>query len=42
MLRLIGKPFTLNIGKARRELGYVPRVSWKQGIRLDTVFYIGI
>jgi nucleoside-diphosphate-sugar epimerase len=32
MLRLIGKPFTLNIGKARRELGYAPRVSWKQGI----------
>jgi nucleoside-diphosphate-sugar epimerase len=32
MLRLIGKPFTVNIGKARRELGYVPRVSWKQGI----------
>jgi len=32
MLRMIGKPFTLNIGKARRELGYAPRVSWKQGI----------
>ncbi|HEX8896399.1 MAG TPA: NAD-dependent epimerase/dehydratase family protein [Terriglobales bacterium] len=32
MLRLIGKPFTLNISKARRELGYDPRVSWKQGI----------
>ena len=32
MLRLIGKPFTLNISKARRELGYAPRVSWKQGI----------
>ena len=32
MLRLIGKPFTLNDGKARRELGYVPRVTWKQGI----------
>ena len=31
-LRLIGKPFTVNIGKARRELGYAPRVSWKQGI----------
>ncbi len=31
MLRLIGKPFTLNIGKARRELGHAPRVSWKQG-----------
>jgi len=32
MLRLIGKPFTVNIGKARRELGYSPRISWKQGI----------
>lgn len=32
MLRLIGKPFTLNISKARRELGYAPRMSWKQGI----------
>ena len=32
MLRLIGKPFTVNISKARRELGYVPRVNWKQGI----------
>jgi nucleoside-diphosphate-sugar epimerase len=32
MLRMIGKPFTVNIGKAQRELGYVPRVSWKQGI----------
>jgi len=32
MLRMIGKSFTLNIGKARRELGYAPRVSWKQGI----------
>jgi nucleoside-diphosphate-sugar epimerase len=32
MLCLIGKPFTLNISKARRELGYAPRVSWKQGI----------
>jgi len=32
MLRLIGKPFTVNISKARRELGYAPRVSWKQGI----------
>src|SRR5208282_2452718 len=32
MLRLIGKPFTVNINKARRELGYAPRVSWKQGI----------
>ena len=32
MLCLIGKPFTLNIGKAQRELGYAPRVSWRQGI----------
>jgi len=32
MLRMIGKSFTLDIGKARRELGYTPRVSWKQGI----------
>ena len=32
MLRLIGKPFTVNISKARRELGYAPRVSWKQGV----------
>ena len=32
MLRLIGKPSTLNIGKARRELGYAPHTSWKRGI----------
>ncbi|QYE34073.1 NAD-dependent epimerase/dehydratase family protein [Polymorphobacter sp. PAMC 29334] len=32
MLRLIGQPFTVRIDKARRDLGYVPRVSWKQGI----------
>jgi nucleoside-diphosphate-sugar epimerase len=32
MLRLIGKPFTVRIDKARRELGYAPRVSWKAGI----------
>ncbi len=32
MLGLIGKPFTLNIQKAERELGYVPQVTWKQGI----------
>ena len=32
MLGLIGKPFTVNTSKARRELGYAPRVSWKQGI----------
>ncbi len=36
MLRLIGKPFTVNIDKARRELGYVPHVSWKQGIQKMT------
>lgn len=32
MLRLIGKPFTLRIDKARNELGYKPIVSWEQGI----------
>jgi nucleoside-diphosphate-sugar epimerase len=32
MLRLIGQPFTVRIDKAKRDLGYVPRVSWKQGI----------
>jgi nucleoside-diphosphate-sugar epimerase len=32
MLRLIGQPFTVDIGKARRELGYTPQVSWAQGI----------
>jgi len=32
MLGLIGKPFTLNSQKAERELGYVPHVTWKQGI----------
>jgi nucleoside-diphosphate-sugar epimerase len=32
MLGLIGKPFTLNIKKAERELGYAPHVTWKQGI----------
>lgn len=32
MLRLIGKPFTLRIDKAKRELGYVPRVTWKEGL----------
>ncbi len=32
MLRLIGKPFTVRIDKARRELGYAPRMTWKQGI----------
>ena len=33
MLRLIGKPFTLDIGKAQRELGYRPIVSWEQGLK---------
>lgn len=37
MLRLIGKPFTININKARRELGYVPTVTWKEGIQEMTV-----
>jgi nucleoside-diphosphate-sugar epimerase len=32
MLRLIGKPFTVRIDKARRELGYTPRITWEQGI----------
>ena len=33
MLRLIGKPFTLDIGKAQRQLGYRPVVSWEQGLK---------
>ncbi|WP_428246470.1 NAD-dependent epimerase/dehydratase family protein [Ferrovibrio sp.] len=32
MLRLIGKPFTISIAKARTELGYQPRVSFAEGI----------
>jgi nucleoside-diphosphate-sugar epimerase len=32
MLQLLGKPFTLRIDKAKRELGYRPRVTWNQGI----------
>ncbi|WP_131196050.1 hypothetical protein [Lichenihabitans psoromatis] len=32
MLRIIGQPFTVRIDKAKRDLGYVPRVSWTQGI----------
>lgn len=32
MLRLIGQPFTLDITKAERELGYRPIVSWEQGL----------
>jgi nucleoside-diphosphate-sugar epimerase len=33
MLRMIGKPFTVNTDKAQRELGYTPRVSWRSGIQ---------
>jgi nucleoside-diphosphate-sugar epimerase len=32
MLRLIGLPFTVDIGKAQRELGYRPIVSWEEGV----------
>lgn len=32
MLRLIGQPFTTDISKAQRALGYHPVVSWEQGI----------
>lgn len=32
MLRLIGKPFTINIAKARAELGYRPRLRFADGI----------
>lgn len=32
MLRLIGQPFTLDISKAERELGYRPIVSWDNGL----------
>ena len=31
-LRLIGAPFTLDIGKAQRELGYRPVVTREQGL----------
>ncbi|MCW0234762.1 MAG: NAD-dependent epimerase/dehydratase family protein [Ferrovibrio sp.] len=34
MLRLIGKPFTISIAKARADLGYVPRVSFAEGIAI--------
>jgi nucleoside-diphosphate-sugar epimerase len=33
MLRLIGEPFTLDIGKARRELGYQPVISRELGLK---------
>jgi hypothetical protein len=33
MLRLIGEPFTLDIGKAQRELGYRPVMSREQGLK---------
>lgn len=32
MLRLIGKPFTISTVKAKRELGYAPRVTWEAGL----------
>lgn len=32
MLRLVGQPFTVDIGKAERELSYRPVVSWEQGL----------
>ena len=32
MLRMIGMPFTVNIARARRELGYQPIVTWQSGI----------
>ena len=31
-LRMIGQDFTLNISKARRELGYAPIIGWTEGI----------
>lgn len=41
MLRLIGKPFTINIAKARRELGYAPRVTWESGLAAMTSRHAG-
>lgn len=32
MLRMIGLPFTLDIGRARRELNYRPIITWREGI----------
>lgn len=33
MLRLIGKPFTIRIDKARAELGYTPRIDFASGLQ---------
>lgn len=33
MLRLIGKDFTIDITRARQELGYVPEISPAEGMR---------
>lgn len=33
-LRMIGKPFTVSIDKAKRELGYMPRVLHRDGIQM--------
>lgn len=41
MLRLIGKPFTIRTDKARRELGYAPRVTWKSGLAAMTSRHAG-
>ena len=32
ILRLIGQDFTLNISKAQSDLGYVPVITWADGI----------
>jgi nucleoside-diphosphate-sugar epimerase len=32
MLRMIGMPFTLDISRASRDIGYRPTVNWRQGI----------
>jgi len=37
MLRLIGVPFTVGIGKAQRELGYRPVISMAQGFKATQV-----